>query len=158
MNGTTPVATTEQWQRVFRAVVLTAGSGGENAGGLTIRHTTTTANIFAILPAGNNQTTIAAYTIPAGKTGYLNSLFLLLSRANGSAGSAHITFRIREEGGVFRAIRNYQATNSGSVIPPFKSPVVLPAKTDIKVRCEDVSDSNTEVSAEFDIILEDNIT
>ncbi len=69
MDGTTPVEL-EGYMDVHRAIVLTAGSGLENAGTITIRKKTGPVTINAIA-AGENQTQSTYYIIPANHTGYL---------------------------------------------------------------------------------------
>lgn len=56
LNGTSTVTSTNSWWRVNRAYVLTAGSTGSAQGDITIRSTTTTANVFAgeEYPAGSD--------------------------------------------------------------------------------------------------------
>ena len=87
-----------------RIKVKTAGTLGANVGSLTLRHTTTTANIFAVVPPLLNRTAIGAWTVPLGKTLYINRLFASMARASGAAGSANVSFRSRQEGGTFEAI------------------------------------------------------
>lgn len=91
LSGTTPVASVRSWRRIYRIKVLTAGSGGENAGTITCEHTTTSANVFAVMPTNRNQTAIAAYTVPGGKTGYLQSLHAAMTMSAGASGSADIS-------------------------------------------------------------------
>ncbi len=157
LNGTTAVSLGAglYYRGGSRMKVLTAGSGGENAGELTLRHTTTTANIFAVMPALNNQTAICAYTVPLGKTLYVNRLNMQLGRANGANGSATMTFRARENGAVFNSVVNPTITNQASYT--FSGGYFMfPARTDLKMRCEDVSDNNTIITAEFGGYLVDD--
>lgn len=85
LNGTSGVTTTNSFLRVHTATVLTAGSGGVNAGDITFRQSTTTANIFLFMLAGRNQTNCSAYTVPAGKTAYMKHL---TSAVGGTANAA----------------------------------------------------------------------
>lgn len=156
MNGITAVTSVGIYSRVNRAYVVTAGTGAENAGDITIRHTTTTANVFAVVPATQNQSTVAAYTIPNNNTGYIKSIYILMTRANGSNGSAEVSLRIREPGGVYRAVRYYTISNALAGEPPLKIPIIVPAQSDIKISVEDVSDNTTEITAEFEILLINN--
>lgn len=143
------------YTRASRVKVLTVGSGGANAGVLTLRHTTTTANIFAAMPVGANQTAIAAYTVPLGKTLYINRLNIQMSRVNGQAGSATVSLRSRPYGEVFQVIVVPEISNGGPFI--FENGYrVFTERTDIKVRCEQVSDNNTSISADMSGILVDN--
>lgn len=153
LNGTTPVTSSGSWWRIVRAYVLTAGSNGENAGVITINHTTTTANIFAQIPIGANQTQIAAYTIPAIRTGILRMLDVGMGRANGAAGSAEVSLRVRNPGGVYRAGFRGTITDSFPLRISFPEGILLSAGTDIKVYVESVSDINTSVSANLEMII-----
>lgn len=152
LNGTTPVTSVSSYYRVNRVQVLTAGGGGENAGTITCRHSTTTGNVFASVQAGANQSQVAAYTIPAGKIGVVTHFDCRMSRSTGSVGSANVTFRVRPTGGVFNARRNFEITNQTVYTT---SNLILNAGDDIKVRVESVSDTNTIVTADIEILLID---
>ena len=156
MNGTTAVATTETWQRLNRMHVLTAGSGEENAGDITARHTTTTANVFATMPAGANQTTIAAFTVPAGKTMLIKRVAVQMGR-NTASGSATVSLRVRPTGGVFRKRREFQISVGNGVDRAYETGILVEAQSDVKVRVDEVTANNTAVSAEFEYILFDNV-
>jgi len=74
MNGTTAVTTTGSFLRIFRARVVTAGTGLINTGDITIRDqdtSTTRAIITNSVGKSMGQTLMAIYTVPAGKTAYL---------------------------------------------------------------------------------------
>jgi hypothetical protein len=82
-DGTTAVAVTGTWLRVFRAYVSLSGtyasaSAGSHSGDITIRVASAGATWATIddtdFPLG--QTEIGAYTVPLGKTAYLSSLHL----------------------------------------------------------------------------------
>jgi len=158
MNGTTPVSLGSQtYYRGGTVVkVLTAGSSGQNMGDITLRHTTTTNNIFSFLPIGNNQSSVLAYTVPMGKTLYVNHISIQMARNNGAAGSAQMSVRARPYGGVFNAIKDPEISNSspymfdGGVYHIFKE------RTDIKLSCEDVSDNNTIITGDFGGVLVNN--
>lgn len=155
LNGQTPVSlgATLYYRGGTRIKVLTAGVDGRNVGTLTLRHTTTTANIFAVMPIGMNQTAIAAYTVPLGKTLYCK-VNMQMSRDNGLAGSASVSFRNREHGTVFNTSVGPEISDSKSYEgKDFKKFV---ERTDIKVRVDSVSDNNTIVSADFYGELVDN--
>lgn len=77
MNGTTTVSSATIGANVcFRfinAVVLTAGSGNENAGRITIHETGTAANIYEQINDGNNVSASAKAYIPRYKTVFFNT-------------------------------------------------------------------------------------
>ncbi len=135
--------------------VRTAGANGINEGILTLRHTVTVANIFSTMPIGLNQTTIAAYTVPAGKILLINRMFFPLSRANNQAGSAEVALRCRELGGVFTAAVDPEITNSSPYEFENNGYLVFPALTDIKVRCESASANGTIITADLGGVLVD---
>lgn len=153
MNGVSAVTSTNSWWRVNRAQVLTAGSGGENAGNITIRPTTSTSNVFAVLPAGFNQTTIAAYTVPAECTAVIRRIRAAIVRANGSAGSATISLRSRPTGGVYNALRVFEVQTGPGTGYTEVGGTVLTAGTDIKFRVDTVSDNNNVVEAAVEMVI-----
>jgi hypothetical protein len=156
LNGTTPVITTNTWDRMYRAKGLTAGSGGENAGTITCRHSTTTANVFAGIPAGSNRSQICAFTVPTGKTLYMTHADIRLVRASGALGSALSTIMIRESGGIWEQTYLSDITTSGSESILFNSTFICPALTDIVVRILNVSDNNSSVTAQlFGYLVDD---
>jgi hypothetical protein len=61
LNGTTPVTCEDQFIRVFRALVQTAGANGVATGNITVEIND---NDVAIIKAGNNQTLMAMFTSP----------------------------------------------------------------------------------------------
>lgn len=150
LNGTTQVSLGAQtYYRGSRMKVKTAGSGGENVGILTLRHKITTANIFAKMPAGSNQTTIACSTVPLGKTLYLLRTDVSMARANGSAGSADITLKVKPHGGVFNNERDTEITNSMPYTFDNNVVIKMLERTDFKVNVSGVSDNGTNISAEL---------
>jgi hypothetical protein len=153
MNGTTAVTSVSSWWRVNRAYVLTAGSTGNNVGIITVRSTTTTANVFVFLPATFNQTTIAAYTVPDGKNILIKRIRVAITRASGAAGSATISLRVREPGGVFRAVRVFEVQTGSGVSYTALGGDLYPAGSDIKFRVEQVSDTNTIAEGAFEYLL-----
>ncbi|MCP4181404.1 MAG: hypothetical protein GY756_26885 [bacterium] len=158
LNGTSWVSlgVLEYFRGGSKMKVLTAGSGGENAGELTLRHTTTTANVFAVMPAGRNETAIGAYTVPLGKTLYMRRPLYSMSRANGSAGSANVTLRARAHGGVYLTIIPPEITDAHDFNANFPSYFKFEERTDITNRCESVSDNGTILSVDMAGILVDN--
>lgn len=156
LNGVTPVASTGTWHRVSQAYVTSAGSNEFNLGTITCRHTTTTANVFFIMPVDSNQTHVAAYTVPAGKTGYIRTAQFEIARTSGSGGSATVELETREFGGAWRDRIVEEVTTASPIVIHSEGFIVIQEKADVRVRVSDVSDNNTVVSAEFAVILKDN--
>lgn len=149
LNGTTPVLSVGVYRRVFRMYVITAGAGGENAGLITARHSTTTANVMAGITAGVNQSNIACYTIPADKEAYVFHININMSRSGGLAGSAVVSLRTRAPGEVFRTRKSYTITSSHGEDHDESGVIFLGPKSDITWRIESVSDNGTTLTGGF---------
>ena len=156
MNGTTGVTVTGNFMRCTRAKVLLAGSGGLNAGIITVRQATTTANVFAQMPV-TGQTTIAAYTVPAGKTMLIKRIRASITRANGSAGSATIILFYRTRSGAWNGIRVFELQTGAPTEFTSEGALVIPEGSDVKYRISNVSDNNTVAEGAFEYYLVDNI-
>ena len=156
LNGTTPVQTVNTYRRAHTMRGATAGSGGFNVGTITVRHATTEANIFLIMQVGTNQTNCSGFTVPAGFTGYLMSVFGAL---RGSVnGTADCVLAIRGFGGVYRYRRPFTISSNYNHNEPLALPIAIAEKTDIVVRCTAASANNLEVSGGYDMLLVENPT
>lgn len=154
LNGVTPVASTQNFCRFREAYVSRAGSGGSNAGTITIRNSTTTANVFALMPVGANQDGVGAVTVPSGRTWVLDSYHISLSISGGGSASGVVEVVTREPGAVWRVRRVHQVTNSYP-IDEDNGRITLPEKTDIKFKVDSVSSNNTSVSADLHYFVDD---
>lgn len=154
LNGTTPVDTMgTDYIRCSRVTGIIAGSGGGNAGTITCRQTTTTANVFSLIPIGYNETMISCYTIPKTFEGRIK--FWKPSMSGKTNANAVARLVIGHRGEVFRVIEETDIGNTGSSKDPrdYAFPKnELPGGTDIKIM-GDVDQSNTPMSAVLDIIL-----
>ena len=150
LNGTTPVASGLTWNRVFRGVIT---STPINTGSVTCWDSSNNANVFFVMPPGSGQTVVGALTVPANKNMAIFAYEYTSIRANGSAYSCEVTLRIREPGGVYRAIRTYGMGSGFEIRKAPRPPIVLPPLTDIVARIEDVSDNDVSVSFEMSYFL-----
>lgn len=155
LNGTTPVDTVgTDYIRTSRMEVLIAGATGANEGSLTARQTTTTANIFDVMPIGYNETMVCAYTIPKGEEGHLLFWMPSLSGKKISAISG-ARLLIRHRGEVFRVVEENAVIAAGtSALPrPYLIPKnKLPGGSDIKVMM-DTDTNDTAGSCVMDFLL-----
>ena len=86
-DGTTAVAITGTWLRVYRAYVSSSGvyataAAGSHVGDITIRTAGGAGVDFAVISNTDfpkAQTEIGVYTIPTAKTGYVHSMFVSVS-------------------------------------------------------------------------------
>lgn len=155
LDGTNPVSlgAQEYYRGGTRIRVITAGSAQENQGVITLRHTTTTANVFAKMPVGNNQTSIMAYTIALGEYILIDRMDIRMSRSNGSAGSASILIKARPHGGVFNTFADPEITESNPYVFENNGYLKFTERVDLKITVSDVSDNNTIVQAGANGIL-----
>lgn len=154
LNGTTGVTVTGNFMRCSRAAVIAAGSSGQNEGTITIRQATTTANVFAQVPT-SGQTTIGAYTVPAGKIALVKRIRVAMVRSNGSAGSATASANVRPKGQAWRSVRVFEISDSNSADFTQVGADTLFAGTDVKFTIDQVSDNNTIVDGAFEFFLID---
>ena len=153
LNGTTPVSTVNTWWRVNRAFVLSAGSLGHNEGALTMRATSNNSIVFVRMPATLNQTTIAAYTVPAGSSFLIKRIRAAITKSGGSAATATLSLRVREPSGVFRVSRIFEVQAGAAVNSEEFAGELLPAGTDIKFRVEQASTTNIVCDSSVEYVL-----
>lgn len=140
-------ASSNQFVRVFRAILLTPGAGLDtNKDEVRIKNNSTD---VAIILAGAGQTLMSLYTVPAGKTAYLVK-FQGSVDANNNA-----IFRIvaRPDGGAF-ATKAQFGTFSNNVEYTYNVPLQFEEKTDIEIRS--FAPNNLGGGAIFDLVLVDN--
>lgn len=160
MNGTTPVALANQYFRVFRAYVVTTGryattALGSNIGTLTLRVSgagATWATIGLVDAIGLGQTQIGCYTVPAGKTLYINEFdvtvdsgkvinFYLFQRPNANTVVAPF--------GAIRVVRQYDGLVAGVSAIALSIPIFFTEYTDVLFMAETTS-GTADVSVQFD--------
>lgn len=157
LNGTSTVDTVNSYLRLDRGIILTAGSGKTNAGTITARQKVTTANIFFALLITENQTHVGCFTIPAGYTGFIVACFFGVNKPGSGGGtfdrSAGIDIYARPLGGVYNSKFHTSVTSGHDVDHHFQVPIVLTEKTDVVMRCDDVSNDSTDVSGQCEYFL-----
>jgi len=148
MDGTTTVTTTQTFLRVFRMSVETAGSSGNNEGTITATYTGGS-DVAATISAGNGQTLMALYTIPAGYTGYLLSMNI----SSGKDQEMDFKFiqRINEGSNGGFQTKQFLNVRGGQTSVIFNAINVIPEKSDIYVSGK--GSSTSSASASFDLLL-----
>lgn len=158
LNGTGGATSVNTWYRVYRAAGVTYGSGGTNAGTITVRHTATTADEFVIIPPGVGQSLVGAITVPSGKTMFIESLAVTLERVNGSPGSGIFSLRSKPNTTDYlgNSIISYTISTAAPLVPPLVFPIRVPENTDIVGRIDSVSDNNSQASITMNLLFVDN--
>lgn len=152
LTGQTEVLTTNTFIRVFRAFVITAGSTNTAQGTIYVGTGTVTAGVpatvYAEIALGENQTTMAVWTVPAGYTFYvIRGTFSAAS--NNAAQYILGKFMFRPFGGVFRNAADV-TVNSSAVPYDFEIPIAIPEKSDIEARAIALAGTNFYVTASFE--------
>ena len=160
MNGRTQVVTDAEFLRIFRAYVTLSGSSGGAEGTIYIAYGAgldgsfiPTGTITANLSAGN-QTQIAAYTVPAGKSLYLDDINFTAAISAGN-NYATVSFVARFPGSNTWRTLFINVLQSNQLIAKFEYPQGFPEKTDVECRAF-TSNNNNLVGASFQGVLIDN--
>lgn len=144
LNGITPVAFPQQIYRINRVVIASAGSGGVNAGAITIRDAGG-GTVRTLIPAGFGISRSSAYTVPAGKSLYIATYTMSINRPT--------SVRDCVVAGLIRAPQGHYIITSEIAIDgnPFERhhipPIRIPATYDFILRCTVVSTDNTDITA-----------
>jgi len=158
----TQIGTGETWIRVFRAF---NSDSTEFAGQVYVYEDDTVSGgvpqtaskVKATILAANQQTYMAIYTVPAGKTAYLLQKAYSMNDNNANT-RAMIDLKIREFGGVFRSKELDAIRNEGTSLYQFTfpTPLQIPEKSDILIQCRETSTNDTDITAYFNLLLVDN--
>jgi hypothetical protein len=164
LNGQTRVALPTSLIRAYRAFNANSTNfaghvftyvNGATTGGVPNNNN----DIRAIVDPVNQQTEMAIYTIPAGKTGYMRSWYAATAGASKNA-NYFVTIRAREFGGVFRVKHTSALNETGTSAYQhrYEEPEVFTEKTDIEMTVSILGTGVTaaSVSAGFDLVLVDN--
>ena len=151
-------AGTQEFLRIFRAKVVTAGTSGINEGTISITSSDTSTVLAQIgvdgtgsNAAGRGQTFMALYTVPAGKTAYLTQWTVGCGKQNTDAVA---TFLAKPEGSAWNA-KDIITVSATTYAKDYKIPLQFTEKTDIEVRAYSTT-NNSLVSSTFNLILIDN--
>lgn len=147
LNGQANVTTIASFLRVFRMRVLLAGASGWNEGAVTGSNNADT-NVLAQITAQRNQTLMALWTVPAGKTAFLTHFYAYTS----SSKATEVILCVRELGGTFQVKKLITIFEGGQTIP-YDFPRPIAQKSDICILAS-AGGGGGEVSAGFDLWYE----
>ena len=151
LNGTNDVNIDGTWSRVFRA--FNNGTSGI-AGSIDIHASGDASTVYAKVLAGNDQTSMAIYTVPATCTGYLLGYHMSANNPGSSSEIGYTTqIKTRQYGKVFRVQEVTSVTTSAFAQNTYPLPLQLPPKTDVIVNIVSSNGNNGAVDADFDIAL-----
>jgi len=158
LNGVGAVALANQYYRVFRARVVTAGSGGVNAGDITITQGGTT---IAQISTGNGQTLMAIYTVPASINSLavshakLTSYYVEMGRQLNATAEVQLLQRENIADAAWNVKVDHHVNSNGTsqIQRKFDIPLLVSAGTDLRWTCTEVSANNTDISAGFGVTI-----
>jgi len=159
--GTDEVALANKYIRMYRAIVLTAGSLEINSGAISIR-TASDSTVGAYIAANDGQTQQAIYTVPAGKSAYFVKGYVAMGNDDKNGVDAKFKWKARPNNGVNGAwaTKGYvELINIGSSWWQYLYGVPngpIPEKTDIRIECFETSDAATSATGGFDLVLVDD--
>lgn len=155
LNGQTGVTLTNEYLRVNRITVLTAGSGGTSAGSIYVGTGTVTTGVPAVIlnrtGSSSNESESAFYTVPDGYSAYITR-WTMSSANTETAASTRFVLRVRPVGGVFgyKAVYNIAGNDIYECEAAF--PLPLPEKTDLEVMSL-ASAGSAYVSTQLQMVL-----
>lgn len=167
LNGQTQVEIVDKttggaitFLRVFRAFVTLSGTNGGAVGTIYIGPTGATAGVPSTVYANfgsSNQTLVAAYTVAAGKTLYLDDINFTgaVSQANEYV---TVKFNVRLFGTNTWRTQFINVLQSNQLIAKLEYPTAIPEKADIECRAEYSGGGagSASIAASFEGILVDN--
>jgi len=155
MNGQSGVSL-GTFTRVNRIEVLTAGSGGANAGNLHVGSEASPtvgepATTYAYVTAGDNQTLMALWTVPRNYTAYVTQTDITVATTQNNK-YCTVSLVARPFGGVFNVKDRFVKAES-SVNQTYNFPLKFEEKTDIEFRAiGDSAGADIAISAGIDIL------
>lgn len=148
MNGTTPVDTTATFLRLNRMFVVTAGSGGGNAGVIIAKDAG--ANVIGQIEIAVNQTLQTHFTVPAGKTMIIGKMFGDVGKND----DATFRLRVRAPGEVFQTKFNFGIFQADAQ-HDFENTLLVAEKSDVVVQAKSAA-GGVVASAGWNFVLRDN--
>lgn len=154
LTGEVVVVTTKLFIRFFRAIVLTAGGGGTNAGIITISQTTS-GDVMGSIQTSQGQTNIGAFTVSNDKSGLLRRIRVGLAKSVAGPTTVRFEVCVRSFGGAWLSIRTFELSEGSDLGSEFITPILVSEKTDIVLRITEASGNDIRVDTSFDIELFD---
>jgi len=147
MDGLTPVVTSQSFLRIYRAYTTAVGSGGVNAGNISI---SIGGNLQAYIEASEGQTHISQYTVPADKFLLLTDFYAQVGRTG--ANDLAVQFQVRTYNE--NSTDNYNSWLSVLDGYPYEGTLtvdgvfIVPSKADIRVLAT-AAGSNMNMAVEY---------
>lgn len=158
LNGLANVPTVNEYLHIHLMQVYSAGSGGVNVGNITAT-AVTDATVTCYMDAGEGQSASSVYLVPAGHTAYVMRIRARMNCATASSAAEVALFTIPFNRGLqMKTVIGINNSGASYVELDYtgSAPYIVPEKSWIKLRCMSVTNNNTNVQGEYDLILVDN--
>jgi len=157
LTGTTNVATTNSYTRIFRMIVVTAGSSEANDGDITAT-ARTDGTVSAKIGSGESQTLMAIYTVPAGHTAFLTNIYATFNRSQLGAAKVYVDLKQRESidsNPVVKLKSRDSLSISGvaNLQRPYFPYREFVEKSDIFMEVSGATSDDSEITGGFDLII-----
>lgn len=159
MDGTTPVALTNTYRRMFRGIVNTIGGAESNVGNISV--TNAAGTVAAYIAATDGQTQMAMYTVPAGKSALFLKGYVGLKNDTFQGESGNFKWQLKLNNGTAGAWQTkgqIGLVNIGSSWWQYEYGApsgMIPAKTDIRIIQSSATDTMDSVAG-YDLLLKDD--
>lgn len=151
-NGTTPVDLGVDGFDINRAVVSNANLNVGNIYFNTENNHTggvpnTPSTVLAFIRAGDGQTQLGTRTVPVNKKMRIKNVYISVSRASGTAGSARVSLRTRAFGGSWIVKRPFDVVTGSS--EKQVAGLIISGRSSVKFTVDEVSDSDTNIQCSW---------
>jgi len=147
LSGATPVTLANSFFRINQIEVLTAGSGGINAGALSVKHGAT---VIGSVEASMGRSRSAVFTpstrFPAHRIKSISGAIL-----DATAGTANFNLWTRKSGGAWQIRKTISVYGAAGTFVEVPVDIGLAAGEDVRLRA-DVTGDNSIVAGGFDIV------
>ena len=151
-NGTTAVATTKNFIRIWTATVTSAGAGSANVGEITFRLVSGTGAVVAHIGATLGITKLSQFTVPRAYSAYVQYGDCTTYHAGAGNVGTLLKMMVRPLNGSFVTAFIAEVAGGNPYRNDFTVPMKLTEKSDVDVRVT-VDTSNTKATANWQIIL-----
>jgi hypothetical protein len=155
LNGVTAVPLLTQFFRINGVFTMSAGSVEENIGDVTIRDAGA-GTVRAIMPATKGILRQSIYTVPAGHSLQVTDHVFCINRSGGTTRFATISTFQRSPLGVRRQPLEISLNEQIPYLQHAHPGIPYPEKTDISLRCTNVTSNATDLTAGWLGLLKQN--
>lgn len=152
MNGTNQVTTSTSFKHVNQVRVQVAGSGGLNAGDISI-YANDGSTLLTEIKTGENQNQMATYAVGDNELGYLTSFMTSATE------DCLVSIWVSPAPGTLPYFQKLTVvvTAGSSNVYQLPNPFPLPSGARMEFRSKKLGSTDAKVSADFQMLIETNI-